>query len=65
MPGMPVPGMPRFTPDDTDGLISLIGTAALGADLALRALKDEWADLGPRRHVVWPDGWRFIERRAT
>jgi hypothetical protein len=33
---------------------------ALGADLALRALKDEWADLAPRPHVVWPDGWRFF-----
>ncbi|HET6406131.1 MAG TPA: UPF0146 family protein [Candidatus Thermoplasmatota archaeon] len=33
--------------------------SALGADLALRALKDEWAELGPRRHVVWPDGWRY------
>lgn len=32
---------------------------ALRADLALRPLKDEWADLGVRRHVVWPDGWRF------
>lgn len=32
---------------------------ALGADLALRPLKDEWAELGPRRHVVWPGGWRY------
>ena len=32
---------------------------ALRADLALRPLKDEWADLGARRHVVWPDGWRY------
>ena len=32
---------------------------ALGADLALRPLKDEWADVGPARHVVWPDGWRY------
>lgn len=32
---------------------------ALHADLALRPLKDEWADLGPRRHVAWADGWRY------
>lgn len=32
---------------------------ALHADLAMRPLKDEWADLGPRRHVAWPDGWRY------
>lgn len=32
----------------------------LGADLALRPLKDEWADLGPRRATVWPDGWRYV-----
>lgn len=32
---------------------------ALGADLALRPLKDEWADLAPRRYVAWPDGWRY------
>ena len=32
---------------------------ALRADLALRPLKDEWADLGARRHVAWPDGWRY------
>lgn len=31
-----------------------------GADVALRPLKDEWADLGPRRFVVWPDGWRYV-----
>lgn len=31
----------------------------LRADLALRPLKDEWAEFGPGRHVVWPDGWRF------
>jgi uncharacterized UPF0146 family protein len=39
---------------------------ALGADLALRPLKDEWAELGPRRHLVWPDGWRYwpIDKRA-
>lgn len=33
---------------------------SLRADLALRPLKDEWAELGPRRSVVWPDGWRFF-----
>lgn len=35
---------------------------ALGADLALRPLKDEWADLtgaGYRRSEAWPGGWRF------
>lgn len=34
---------------------------ALGADLAMRPLKDEWADVGEvfARHVVWPDGWRY------
>lgn len=31
----------------------------LRADLALRPLKDEWAELGARRHVVWPGGWRY------
>lgn len=36
---------------------------ALGADLALRPLKDEWADLAPWRHVAWPDGWRFFASR--
>ena len=35
---------------------------ALDADLALRPLKDEWADISAsfRRHVVWPDGWRYF-----
>lgn len=33
---------------------------ALGADLAIRALKDEWSDLGPARVETWPDGWRFV-----
>ncbi|HUR67670.1 MAG TPA: UPF0146 family protein [Candidatus Thermoplasmatota archaeon] len=35
---------------------------ALHADLALRPLKDEWADLRDvfRTHAVWPDGWRFF-----
>jgi uncharacterized UPF0146 family protein len=39
---------------------------ALGADLVLRPLKDEWADItGPfPRHVVWPDGWRFFPSNA-
>lgn len=32
---------------------------ALKADLALRPLKDEWADVGPARHVAWPGGWRY------
>lgn len=36
---------------------------ALSADLALRPLKDEWADIGPRRHVAWPDGWRSFPAR--
>lgn len=34
----------------------------LGADLALRPLKDEWADLAPagyRRALPWGDGWRY------
>lgn len=31
---------------------------ALRADLALRPLKDEWADVGPGRVEVWPQGWR-------
>lgn len=31
---------------------------SLGADLAVRALKDEWTDLPGA--VVWPDGWRFV-----
>lgn len=33
----------------------------LSADLAIRPLKDEWADVSSvyRRHVVWPDGWRY------
>lgn len=37
---------------------------ALGADLAVRALKDEWADVGAARRRVetWPDGWRFYPR---
>lgn len=32
----------------------------LGADLALRPLKDEWADLAPHffRHEAWGGGWR-------
>lgn len=36
----------------------------LGADLALRPLKDEWADLAPHflRHETWPGGWRFYPR---
>jgi uncharacterized UPF0146 family protein len=36
----------------------------LGADLALRPLKDEWADLAPHflRHETWPEGWRFFPR---
>ena len=36
---------------------------ALGADLALRPLKDEWSELasaGYRRHVAWPGGWRWF-----
>lgn len=33
---------------------------SLGADLALRPLKDEWAEVGPRRAVLWPDGWRYF-----
>lgn len=36
---------------------------ALGADLALRPLKDEWADLGHRRYQVWTEGWRFYPRQ--
>lgn len=34
---------------------------AMGADLALRPLKDEWADVSAvyRRSVAWPDGWRY------
>lgn len=34
----------------------------VGADLALRPLKDEWADVTPayRRSVAWPDGWRYF-----
>lgn len=38
---------------------------AVGADLALRPLKDEWADVAPafRRHVAWPDGWRYFPAR--
>jgi uncharacterized UPF0146 family protein len=35
---------------------------ALGADLALRPLKDEWADIGPRRVVMWAQGWRMFAR---
>lgn len=35
---------------------------ALGADLALRPLKDEWADLGPRRGTMLGDGWRLYRR---
>ena len=35
---------------------------ALGADLAVRALKDEWADMPGA--VVWPDGWRFRASRT-
>lgn len=31
----------------------------LGADLALRPLKDEWADVGPGRCEFWPSGWRY------
>lgn len=40
----------------------------LGADLAIRALKDEWSDLGPARVDTWPDGWRFVastDRRGS
>lgn len=35
---------------------------ALGADLAFRPLKDEWADVRAAypTHVVWPEGWRFF-----
>lgn len=38
---------------------------ALGADLALRPLKDEWADLAPHflRHEAWPEGWRYWPAR--
>lgn len=35
---------------------------SLGADLAVRALKDEWADLPGA--VVWPDGWRYAASRT-
>lgn len=37
---------------------------ALGADLALRPLKDEWADVSGifRQHAVWSDGWRHFAR---
>jgi uncharacterized UPF0146 family protein len=33
--------------------------SALAADLALRPLKDEWADVGARRHEAWGEGWRY------
>lgn len=35
---------------------------SLGADLAMRPLKDEWADVSScyRRFVAWPDGWRYF-----
>lgn len=38
---------------------------SLGADLALRPLKDEWADVSTwfKRHVAWPDGWRYFPHR--
>lgn len=38
---------------------------ALAADLAVRALKDEWADVGEhyRRHETWGGGWRFYPLR--
>lgn len=34
---------------------------SLSADLAVRALKDEWADVSKerRKFVVWGDGWRY------
>ena len=37
---------------------------SLGADLALRPLKDEWADVSAAlpRVVAWPDGWRLFSR---
>lgn len=34
----------------------------LGADLAVRALKDEWADLPGS--VAWPEGWRWWASRT-
>lgn len=37
---------------------------ALAADLALRPLKDEWADVGRRRFVVWSGGWRYFPARV-
>lgn len=38
---------------------------SLGADLALRPLKDEWADISTayRRSSAWPDGWRYFPAR--
>lgn len=35
---------------------------ALGADLAVRALKDEWADVPGAQ--VWGDAWRFVPSRT-
>lgn len=37
---------------------------AMGADLALRPLKDEWADVSDvyRVGVPWPEGWRYFPR---
>lgn len=39
---------------------------ALDADLAMKPLKDEWADVTPfrRRAVAWPHGWRYFPRTA-
>lgn len=33
----------------------------LGADLAIRVLKDEWVDVSEafRKYETWPDGWRY------
>ena len=47
-------------PEDLQPVLARVARR-LGADLALRALKDEWADLGvPVRWDPWPDGWRFV-----
>ena len=46
-------------PEELQGAV-LAFARSLGADAALRPLKDEWADAGPRRALVWPDGWRYF-----
>lgn len=51
-------------PEELQGAILLLADR-LGADVAMRPLKDEWAELplGWRRFEVWPSGWRHWPSR--